>query len=308
MSKVTEVIKSAKFYIDRADFNKIIEYAGAAYKEMTSEIAGMMVVLKDSEGDYIIQDPVILKQVVDASTCTLQEEALALYYSRMINKYPNQQVRYLWWHSHHTMGAFWSGTDDATILKAKTNDFSLSLVVNLKRDYKLRIQWFEPIESYVDTELHFLQDEVNSIITDEVAKLCTKNVIVAPVSTAAKPWNFYSDGYNKPSINDVNDCDTYAYGAYGYGAYSKSSVESSIFEGLTPAVKTEVLELVDLLHDRIIDAYEINYPKYTKEVKKINKTIKKHGLKMLLLEEKALETSIYSLWPEDYLRKNVVVA
>ena len=38
-------------------------------------------------------------------------EKLAIHYSKMIGKHGNN-VRHCWWHSHHTMGAFWSGTDD----------------------------------------------------------------------------------------------------------------------------------------------------------------------------------------------------
>ena len=168
MSTTDEVIKSSKFYISRTDFDKVIQYATAAYNEFKSEIAGMMVVLKDDEGDFIIQDPMILKQTISAANCTLEEDALALYYASMMSKYSGQQARFLWWHSHHTMKAYWSGTDDATILKGKTEDFSLSLVVNLNRDYKLRVQWFNPMESYVDTELHFLQEHTDNNVTSKI--------------------------------------------------------------------------------------------------------------------------------------------
>ena len=101
------------YYISPKDYNTIINYARAAYDEHKCEIGGMAVCLEDKDGDWIILDPVILKQEISASNCVLDKEELAKYYTRtgMSKKYKKANYRFLWWHSHHTMAAFWSNTD-----------------------------------------------------------------------------------------------------------------------------------------------------------------------------------------------------
>ena len=54
--------KNKKFYISRENFDKVIGYAESAYRQFKSEIGGQLVVLEDTDGDYILEDPVILKQ------------------------------------------------------------------------------------------------------------------------------------------------------------------------------------------------------------------------------------------------------
>ena len=172
-----ETNKNKKFWISRENFEKVIAYAESAYRLHKSEIGGQLVVLEDKDGDYILEDPVILKQEISAGNCELDGEQLAIHYSQMIGKHGNN-VRHCWWHSHHTMGAFWSGTDDSTILSHPANDWTLSLVVNLKREYKLRIQFFNPFMHEENVELNIMTnpDVVNPDIDKEVIDLCNKEV------------------------------------------------------------------------------------------------------------------------------------
>ena len=107
--------KDSKFWIHPEDFNQVIGYAKSAYDQFKCEIGGQMVLTQDAEGDYILKHPVILKQEIATATCDMDAEALAIHYGQMINIY-GKKVRHCWWHSHHTMQAFWSGTDNATIL------------------------------------------------------------------------------------------------------------------------------------------------------------------------------------------------
>ena len=145
-----------EFFISKNDWKKIIQYAESSYRQFKAEIGGQCVVVEDAEGNFWLKDPVILKQEVSAANCEMDEEALAIHYGKMADKY-GDDVRHCWWHSHHTMGAFWSGTDDKTIMENETNDFSVSLVVNLKQEYKLRVQMFYPIEAEVNVTLN-IQD------------------------------------------------------------------------------------------------------------------------------------------------------
>ena len=126
-----------EFYISKKDWDKIISYAGIAYDEFNAEIGGMAVVIQDKDNDWTIKDPVILDQVITAGNTHLNKESLAPYYTKMAKKYSKKNFRFCWWHSHHTMQAFWSGTDLATIDEFQDGDFSFALVVNLKGIIKL---------------------------------------------------------------------------------------------------------------------------------------------------------------------------
>ena len=67
--------------MSKKDWNKIINFARAREDETGDEIGGMAVVNK-VEDDYVISEPVILKQETTGATCTLDKEALADYTER----------------------------------------------------------------------------------------------------------------------------------------------------------------------------------------------------------------------------------
>ena len=110
-------------FISKNDWKKIIQYAESSYRQFKAEIGGQCVVVENAEGNFWLKDPVILKQEVSAGNCDLDEAELAMHYGKMADKY-GDDVRHCWWHSHHTMGAFWSGTDNNTIMENETDDFS----------------------------------------------------------------------------------------------------------------------------------------------------------------------------------------
>ena len=165
-----------EFYIEKKDWDKVISYAQAAWDEHRSEIGGMMVVVQDKNDDWQIQDPVILKQRISAGNTHLDKEELAKYYTKAAKKYKDNIFRFCWWHSHHTMQAFWSGTDTSTIDEFNDGDFSFALVVNLKEEYKFRVSVWKPIEVHEDVDLEILHADktIKQSIVNEVNKLCDK--------------------------------------------------------------------------------------------------------------------------------------
>ena len=179
-----------EFYIEKKDWDKVISYAQAAWDEHRSEIGGMMVVVQDKDDDWQIQDPVILKQRISSGNTHLDKEELAKYYTKAAKKYKDNIFRFCWWHSHHTMQAFWSGTDTSTIDEFSDGDFSFALVVNLKEEYKFRVSVWKPMEVHEDVELEILSADkaVKQSIINEVNKLCEKE----------------SYSYNKLKSNNIN--------------------------------------------------------------------------------------------------------
>ena len=165
-----------EIYISEANWNKIMGFAKEAYDEHKCEIGGMAVCKEDKDGDWVIENPVILKQEISSTNCVLDKDELAKYYTKtgMSKRYKNANYRFLWWHSHHTMAAFWSNTDLTAIEEFNEGDFSFALVINLKGEYKMRVSVWDPIEVHNDVELNILRKEtsVSKSIKDQVEELC----------------------------------------------------------------------------------------------------------------------------------------
>ena len=168
-----------KIYILKDSWDKIINYAKAAYHGEKAEIGGMSVVTQDKDGDWWIEDPQIMNQEIGVTTCDLDKEDLAKYYTQMAVKYKDTNFRFCWWHSHHTMDAFWSGTDLSSIDEygEGESDLSFALVVNLKEEYKCRISVWKPLQVHQDVELEIVGKEDVEIpleIVTEVKAKCRK--------------------------------------------------------------------------------------------------------------------------------------
>jgi len=167
------------FYTSEANWIKLHDYAQTAYDIHKSEIGGMLVAVEDKDGDWILEDPVILKQEISHSNCVLDKEALAIYYTKAGVKHKDSNFRFVWWHSHHMMEAFWSGTDLNAIKEYSDGDFSFALVINLKGKHIFRVSSWKPFEMHIDTKVELLAGEERKMpkkILSDVEKLCTKPV------------------------------------------------------------------------------------------------------------------------------------
>ena len=197
-------------HIEQKDFDKIIAYAQCAYDDYQSEIGGMAVCIETEDG-WIIKDPVILKQEISSGNCILDKNALANYYTEYGIKYKKENYRFLWWHSHHTMGAFWSGTDLKAIDEFKDGDLSFALVVNLKREYVMRISVWQPVEIHKDVTLEIVDTEITEEITKEVKELCEKEsakIVGHLTKTTRNGWGYNYGGYNHWQQTSLFDKDT----------------------------------------------------------------------------------------------------
>ena len=276
-----------EFFISKNDWKKIIQYAESSYRQFQAEIGGQCVVVEDAEGNFWLKDPVILKQEVSGGNCEMEEEALAIHYGKMADKY-GDDVRHCWWHSHHTMGAFWSGTDDKTIMENEADDFSVSLVVNLKQEYKLRVQMFYPIEAEVNVPLN-IADEIpqSKAIDKEVADKCEKETRQI-VTYGGKNTHGYSKAQRE--LFDYN------YGfSYGHTIYD-NDVD---FKSLTSEQYTQLMKFIDELAEKFYDN-KITFQEYKKEIKEANKKLKKHNLRVRNLKSHELATFAMGNFAEDF--------
>jgi hypothetical protein len=269
------------FYITQKNWNKILGYAEEAYNTEESEIGGMSVMVEDKEGDWQLQDPVILKQEISSGNTVLEKEALAVYYTVQAKKMGKANFRFCWWHSHHTMKAFWSGTDIKAIGEFEDGDFSFALVVNLKGEYKFRVSVWKPVEAHQDVDIEILRPKrCNKAMAKEVAELCEK-----PASTFSWKKKSYNNGY--PSIDEI-------------GAYRQERLpfRSSTFNATSSKLSfTDIVEEVDDINNDAIDG-TLDYKSYKVKIDKLNKILKdqKCIYKVTLIPENKLQELLH-MWP-----------
>ena len=269
----------SEFYIEGKAWDKVINYARSAYGQFKAEIGGMMVVIKDQDGDWELKDPVIMKQEVTAGNTHLDKDELAKYYTKAAMKYAKEEFRFCWWHSHHTMGAFWSGTDTNTIDEFSDGDFSFALVVNLKEEYKFRVSVWKPIEAHEDVELNILTKEkkVPKKIEDEVKEMCQAG------NTA---WRHKSlnNNYLRPQETLFNL------------PYEQNEVPYA-----------QVYKLIDRLHRNLI-AGEVTYGDYYRKIQDENERLKTEnlGMRIKVLKEEELTNELLFSTPTDFIEEEII--
>ena len=296
--------KDSKFWIHPDDFQKVIDYAGASYSKFKAEIAGMMIVDTDDDGDFILKFPVIMKQTVSGGLCTLDKTDLSQYYASNATKY-GQDVRFCWWHSHHTMKAFWSGTDDATILSMPSKDWTVSLVVNLKKEYKLRVQFFEPFLHEENIELNFLtlDSDVDDTILKEVEDKCTNEVTEAIYTRGNQ--TYLPIGAQTHAYDNSYAYDAYAvgtpytprnhYNTYTQKSVNYASVPDKIWQDATLALTGLLTEVGDLKSAN--NALHV----WGQKIKPLNHILKKYNIAISDFNTPdQIDQALISYWDEDY--------
>ena len=262
-------------YIDKECWDKIINYAKAAYHTEKCEIGGMSVVTQDKDGDWLIQNPVILKQEIGGTTCDLDKEELAKYYTQMAIKYNKMNFRFCWWHSHHTMRAFWSGTDLSSIEEygEGESDLSFALVVNLKEEYKCRISVWKPVEIHQDVELNIINNtpavEIPLDIVTEVKAKC---------ETRSKCLPTYNRNTKQLSLTNTNII-------HGDGWYDSKGFSTTI-DAPTQQEQTNfeekyeyaVMKATEYIRQATIGDWSMH--KFKKAIRETNKQLDPYGIQI----------------------------
>jgi len=273
----------SEFYISKHCWDKIQGYASIAHTKHKAEIGGMMIMTKDKDNDFVMSHPTILEQTISGGQCDLDKEALALYYNNSFAKH-GSNIRFVWWHSHHTMAAFWSGTDTATIEGTASADFTVSLVINLKEEYKLRVQYFEPVMSHEDVELIIMGND--KIITEdmesEVKALCSMT----------KVTHYKHTSYNH---------------GYGYNTYVGGMKQTTLLpepDVMEPEYNPNSVDLERLLGavDTNLGRFatgEYSYTQWLSQTKGLNVQMEHTDFHCVLFKKKKLEKSMMTMGPVD---------
>jgi hypothetical protein len=128
------------------------------------EISGLGHVTR--KGNVLTIESILLfTQEVSSGSTDLDGDDVAKFIQEAIQGGQDPSTLKLWWHSHVNMGTFWSGTDTSTIDRF-LNGWMLSIVTNKKREYKTRLDIYEPspIRIIMD-DLHlYVQSETDTTL------------------------------------------------------------------------------------------------------------------------------------------------
>jgi proteasome lid subunit RPN8/RPN11 len=138
---------------------------------VTTEISGIgKAVVRN--GSIHIDDVYLLKQESAGSETELDQQDIAEFMMELMQKGEDVGALKVWWHSHAGMSCFWSATDKDTAAQFG-NGWMVSVVGNLKGEYKCRIDIYDPV--YVAIEdvafaiaLPAMTEELRRAIEEEV--------------------------------------------------------------------------------------------------------------------------------------------
>ena len=236
-----------------------------------------------------MKDPVILKQQISGSNCVLDKDELALYYTKVGTKLKKKNFRFVWWHSHHNMDAFWSSTDLTAIKEYSDGDFSFALVVNLKEEYKLRISVWKPIEVHEDVDLSIITKgkKIPQKIQDEVADKCSS--IIHQYHT----WN--KGPYTKGKSNQMTLMNTEDTKIGGLKSNSELSGDSEDY--------VYAYNMVDEMIKKYCEG-NLSYYHWTQFVNQVNRILEseyKSIYKLKLMTESDLDNNAMFATPHEYI-------
>lgn len=127
-----------KLYVDSNNWYKMLNYARETYKKFKTEVSGYAPIFIDN-GSMFLGEPEIMEQECTAGHTELTEEGIAEYISRVSEKNKESlpdKLMFCWWHSHHTMKAYFSSIDESTIKAYAENGDVMAVVVNNSGEYE----------------------------------------------------------------------------------------------------------------------------------------------------------------------------
>lgn len=132
---------------------------------VNAEISGVGKTRMEGE-DIYVEDVIIFKQKCSGAHTDLdQEDEMRIMFERDQRGESSKDWN-LWWHSHNTMGVFWSSTDNNNIVdQAGGGSYLLSIVTNKKGQFKTRFDIFPKDVSPLHIVTYYkVQDDIETII------------------------------------------------------------------------------------------------------------------------------------------------
>jgi hypothetical protein len=237
-------IQDTVLWLSPKIYQELLYYA----RNVDAEVGGLGYLTFDTENnDITVEEVYLLEQEVHSSECELSAEGCAKLIEERILAGEDNKLGGInfWWHSHHTMGAFFSVTDDTT-MKEWVGPYIVALVINQKGEMKaalltrtpimiagevdVKIDWSTPKEIAVELD-KAIEDKVT--VVKFVSPAYQKPAVVVPKASSTAPTP-----YTPVKAYD----DMYGYYPYGYGdfgGYSGKSIHDMTDEEFKKAMEGE---------------------------------------------------------------------
>ena len=127
--------------------------------------------------DMLVGGVQLFDQICTAASTELDQDALA----KFLVTHPAPETVRAWCHSHARLGVFWSQQDEACIEGLANDSCLISIVVNKKREFKARIDVWQPFRlTFDDLPLEIRLPDQN--LRGECERLFNAHVVeMAPV-------------------------------------------------------------------------------------------------------------------------------
>ena len=167
-------------------FDKMFMYAHYAVKHFDSEVAGW--------GHYTLDKGIYkLAPLCEQTASTAEVEG----FPDDILEMPDYDISDMCvqWHSHGRLGVMWSKTDEDNIADTlELTGFLISIVVNIKGEYKARVDYIShldqvDIEEHISMKANIKRSYKNRGIEREILKKISEPVIPVPIPASA--YNTY---------------------------------------------------------------------------------------------------------------------
>lgn len=270
--------KKPKFIIQEKAWNTMQQYAGIAYEQDENEISGMIPYKivehpVSKKKVYELFDPVILQQVNSGTTTELDGEAIRDYQIKAGMKH-GTDIKFCWWHSHHTMDAFWSGTDQNEINAWENDSWSLALVINLFGEYKLNVSVWQPIQYSEDVNLEIIRNIASPTKKQlkEYEELCDNKI-----TTVKSGWSHIGYGAQTAMWKQTTKKKT---------EDALDSISQGKLDWTDASTMNEHVELIEDLDEAIDDLVSkfcegtVDYHQYSKTIDELNKQLKQRDAKI----------------------------
>lgn len=188
--------------------SKALEKLRYYVEECPAEISGFGKIRDVSKGGikmFECYDIEILPQTVSGADANITMEDIAKFLTEKIRAKQNPAEYRLWWHSHATMAAFFSNTDDTTINQSSEFPYLLSLVTNKAGDYEARLDIHRPLRMTAEVDV-FLESFGNERLREQIRKEIDEKVVISDMGFH-KVGETFKDlwGFGKKMIVGKND-------------------------------------------------------------------------------------------------------
>lgn len=150
---VKELIKMPEVYIEPTALQKLFLFAEMHHDELSGIGSVDIVEVARSQKEKISR--ITIKEIFavesfNTKTHTDATDGLATYFLGLVERGKPTEHLKVWFHSHHSMGPFWSGEDHDTAYNFDNEDFMISIVIGTNQQLRARIDIYSPLRITID--------------------------------------------------------------------------------------------------------------------------------------------------------------